>query len=356
MMPATAKAITRNARVSNNPDPIEQAADWQIRLQEEPHARPAFEQWLQARDEHRVAWGKMERLWGKLGEIPAVQAPRAAAAARVPATTPASRASRPPRRRRWATAVLAASVAALAVLLAPQATLALRADFRTGVGETRSVTLADGSQVLLGPQSALRLVAGSSRQVELLRGQAYFQITPDPQHPFIARAGQMAVRVLGTAFDLDLLGNSAEVDLEHGSVQAESTQPPLSERLVPGQRLKFSWPSGRIERSSLDPAQVAAWRNGSLFVENQSVAEIVEHLQRYTPGWIIIADPTLKTRRITGVFDISDPTRALHALAQSLAVPSRQMTPWVHTLGNFCRSPQGENCRPLGGQRSAVNK
>jgi transmembrane sensor len=65
------------------------------------------------------------------------------------------------------------------------------------------------------------------------------------------------------------------------------------------------------------------------------VADIVDHLQRYTSGWIVITDPTLKARRITGVYDLNDPPRALKALAQSLGVDSRQMTPWVHTLGNF---------------------
>jgi transmembrane sensor len=188
---------------------------------------------------------------------------------------------------------------------------------------------------VLSPQSALKVLDGDSRQVELLKGQAYFQVAPDPQHPFIARAGQLSVRVLGTAFDLDLQHDVAEVALEHGQVQAENTQPPLSERLMPGQRLKFSWPSGKVERTSLAPTQVAAWRSGSLFIENQSVAEIVDHLQRYTSGWIVITDPALKARRITGVYDLSDPSRALKALAQSLGVNTRQMTPWVHTLGNF---------------------
>ncbi|MFJ4142703.1 FecR family protein [Pseudomonas sp. NPDC089734] len=307
-------------------DALEQASDWQIRLQEEPEAREAFERWLQASPEHQAAWRKMERLWHSLGELSPVVEP---AALPIP----------PPRKRRathaWAGFAVAAGLAAVAVLMAPQLTLGLRADYQTGVGETRAVQLADGSIITLSPQSALRRIDGSTRHVELLQGQAYFQVAPDPQHPFIAKAGQMSVRVLGTAFDLDLKDHYAEVALEHGQVQAENEQPPLSERLMPGQRLKFSWPSGKIERSSLDPAQVALWRTGSLFVENQTVAEITDQLQRYAKGWIVIADPALKQRRITGVFDLSNPDRALKALAQSLAVESRQVTPWVHMLGNF---------------------
>lgn len=317
-------------------DALEQAADWQIRLQEEPQSRAEFEQWLAESDEHRAAWRKMETLWGALGELPDLPVSPAPTPP-VPETPVLHARPRVPRRPRrlWPGLALAAGLAGLAVLIAPQATLALRADYQTGVAEVRTVRLADGSTIVLSPQSALKVLTADARQVELLKGQAYFQVAPDPQHPFIAHAGELSVRVLGTAFDLELEKDAAEVALEHGQVQAENAQPPLSERLMPGQRLKFSWPSGKVERSSLAPAEVASWRSGSLFVENQSVAEIVDHLQRYTQGWIVIADPALKTRRITGVYDLTDPARALKALAMSLGVDSRQMTPWVHTLGNF---------------------
>ncbi|MDO7929281.1 FecR family protein [Pseudomonas sp. KFB-139] len=310
--------------MSRKDDALEQAGDWQIRLQEEPEAREAFEQWLQASPEHRAAWLKMEKLWGALGDLP------------VAPNHPAPRSKPKPKSHRlWTRLALAAGIAAVAVLVAPQANLTLRADYHTGVGETRTVQLADGSTITLSPQSALSLVGGDARKVELLQGQAYFQVAPDPQHPFIAQAGQLSVRVLGTAFDLDLQEHHAEVALEHGQVQAENTQPPLSERLMPGQRLRFSWPSGKVERSRFNPAEVASWRSGSLFVENQTVAEITDRLQRYTSGWIVIADPALKQRRITGVFDLNNPDRALKALAQSLAVETRQVSPWVHVMGNF---------------------
>lgn len=303
---------------------LEQAADWQLRLQEEPQARAEFERWLNADPAHPPAWRKMQQLWGALGELAPVAEPVAIHPA-----------ARPTPRRRWLALAAAASIATIAVLVAPQASLGLRADYHTGIGETRDVHLPDGSRVTLAPDSALALARDNPRQVELLRGQAYFQVAPDPQRPFTAQAGQLSVRVLGTAFDLDLQPASAEVALEHGQVQAENTKAALSERLAPGQRLKLSWPSGTVERSQLAPQQVAAWRNGSLFVENQSVADIVAHLQRYTPGWIVVPDASLKQRRITGLFDLSNPDRALQALATSLGVKTHQVTPWVRSLGSF---------------------
>lgn len=312
------------ATVNNDDSALEQAADWQLRLQEEPQARPEFERWLNADPAHLQAWHKMQQLWGALGEL-----------APVAETAPVQPSARPKARRRWLAVAAAASIAAIAVLVAPQARLAIRADYQTGIGETREVHLADGSSVTLAPDSAMAVASSNPRQVELLRGQAYFQVAPDPQHPFTAQAGPLSVRVLGTAFDLDLQAGSAEVALEHGQVQAENAQAALSERLAPGQRLKLNWPSGTVERSQMAPQQVAAWRSGSLFVENQSVADIVGHLQRYTPGWIIVPDASLKQRRITGLFDLSNPDRALQALATSLGVKTHQVSPWVRSLGSF---------------------
>lgn len=359
---------------------LEQATDWHLRLQEEPQCRAQFQIWLQTCPEHQRAWARIQAVWGVLGELavdPAPEGRNPGAPAPAPASagvrqasllptaavdpaaapyeherrspiTPAPHApepapqqalqpaGRPGRgRRRRAGIAAAAALAAIAVLIAPQAELALRADYRTGAGETRAVHLADGSTITLGPQSALSVSGSDPRHVTLLGGRAFFEVAPDPRHPFIAGAGQLSVRVLGTAFDIDLQPDSAEVALEHGQVQAESDQLPLSERLLPGERLKLAWPSNTVERSQIAPSQVGAWRTGSLFVEDQTVASIVAQLQRYTGGWIVIADPSLKHKRITGLFDLADPERALAALAQSLSVKSHKMTPWLHTLGNF---------------------
>ena len=64
------------------------------------------------------------------------------------------------------------------------------------------------------------------------------------------------------------------------------------------------------------------------------MAELAERLQRYSGGWVIVAEP-LRAQRITGVFDVRNPERAYTALAQSLGTSTRQVTPWVRLLGDF---------------------
>lgn len=318
---------------SLTPDPLEQAADWQIRLIEHPDDLVEFERWLAADARHRAAWQQMQDMLGALAELP----PRPVVSAPPVALRPVpSRPASARRKRRWPRAAMAGALLALAVWFTPQASLYWRADYRTGIAETREVRLPDGSRVVLAPGSAIGLSGESSRHVQLLQGQAFFQVVPDPSRPFVATAGEMAVRVLGTAFELSLQEARTEVALEHGQVQAENAsdkQPVrLSERLLPGERVEVDWASGKVRRSKLDVARVAAWRQQMLYVDDQSVADIVERLQHYSHGWIVVSDPQLAQKRISGVFDLRDPDRALQALARSLNVPLQKITPWVRVL------------------------
>ncbi len=309
----------------NTDDLLEQAADWHLRLSETPSARKDFERWLAQGPEHLHAWQQIERVWGGIAQL------------REPPTQTARPASPPPRRkRRWLPAALAAGIAALAILTYPQAALHWQADYITAAGETRTVTLADGSLVTLGPRSALRSEYRSERRdLQLLAGQAFFDVQRDVERPFVVQAGSSAVRVLGTAFEVDLSERYLDVAVERGLVRVSSQVDGASSEddLHPGEGLRQDRFSGTLQHLRVDSERVAIWRRGQLFVENASVSEILEQMRRYTPGWIVLADPALAQRRLTGIYDMRDPDRALGALAQSLAVPSRRMTPWIRVLG-----------------------
>ncbi|UCJ17008.1 FecR family protein [Pseudomonas sp. MM211] len=310
----------------NTDDLLEQAADWHLRLSETPDARTDFERWLTQSPEHRHAWQQIERVWGGIAQLR--ETPTQSAR---PASALQTR-----RKRRWLPAALAAGIAALAILTYPQAALHWQADYITAAGETRTVTLADGSQVTLGPRSALRSDYRSERRdLQLLAGQAFFDVQRDVDRPFVVQAGSSEVRVLGTAFEVDLGERYLEVAVQRGLVRVSSQLDGASSEddLRPGEALRQNRLSGTLQHLRLDSERVAAWRHGQLFVENASVGEILEQMRRYTPGWIVLADPALAQRRLSGIYDMRDPDRALGALAQSLSVPSRRMTPWIRVLG-----------------------
>ncbi|MFD0935887.1 FecR family protein, partial [Methylobacterium trifolii] len=171
-----------DARGGDDEDPVyEAAAGWVARLAS-PDAtdrdRDAFEVWRAADPAHGEAHAEMDRLWRKLGHVP------------------------DPRERRRGPKGLAgiAAAAALIAALSYQFGLVdrLRSDLRTGVGDITRATLADGSRIDLNTDTAVALqFTETERGVELLRGEAAFDVVPDPRRPFVVRGGGVSARAVG---------------------------------------------------------------------------------------------------------------------------------------------------------------
>ena len=105
-------------------------------------------------------------------------------------------------------AAVALAIAVFAMFLAPtDLFLAWRADHYASVGETRFVTLEDGSHVHLDSRSAIAVrYDGSQRRIALLQGEAWFEVAPNKDRPFVVEAAGGSVTARGTAFDLALEG------------------------------------------------------------------------------------------------------------------------------------------------------
>lgn len=190
-MADSADSDATSPRHAGDEDPVyEVAAGWVARLSS-PDAtesdREAFEVWRTSDPAHEAAYAEMDALWRKLGHIP------------------------DPRQRRR-TAKGLAGIAALAFLgaaLAHQLGFVdrMRADLWSGVGEITHATLADGSRIDLNTDTALALhFTETGREVELLRGEAFFDVAPDPRRPFVVHGNGLSARALGIRFSVRVDG------------------------------------------------------------------------------------------------------------------------------------------------------
>lgn len=314
---------------------LEEAADWLMRVRDAPAdgaLRADLEAWLAADPRHARAWDQVRRAWQLAGELPAA----AARPADVPRPRRSAAVRRPASRRRRALGLAAGAVAAcLAFLLIPSLALRLEADQVTATAETRAVTLADGSIVHLAPQSAIRArFTPARRSVELLAGEAFFEVRPDPGRPFVVAAEGLDATVLGTAFDVRISARALTVGVQKGAVGVAYDQavPAVAAKLGAGDRITVDRRTGAAVRGRLAPDEVASWRDGRLFVADATVAEVVEELRRYQPGWVILADDRLAAERVTGLYDLNDPARALRALVRPAGGQVREVTPLLHIL------------------------
>lgn len=242
--------------------------------------------------------------------------------------------SREPRRRpAWPKRALAVTLALAASLMlfvaGPEIVLRLDADAVTTSRGAREIALDDGSVVHLAPGSAVAAkFTATGRSLSLLRGEAFLTIARDPARPFVVRADGMAVTVTGTAFNVAFTPRTYTVEVASGSVGvAAAGVEDVS--LTSGQRLVVNRRTGRVTIRAIPTKQVAEWRYGRLVVENALLADVLDAIRRSHPGAILVTDTGLEDRRVTGVYEIDRPERALRALVGPFGGVVRAVTPYL---------------------------
>jgi len=179
--------------------------------------------------------------------------------------------------------------------------------YSTRIGEISSLRLDDASQVRLNTDSKLRIrFSDGQRRVELLRGQAYFEVAHDAARPFVVAAGPAQVRAVGTQFDVRRAGPQVRVVLAEGRVAV--TDKPAGKdgwTLAPGQELVLGG-SAAARPTSVDVAAVTSWRTGELTFHDMTLADAVDELNRYSKTKIILGQSAPRQLKISGVFKAGD--------------------------------------------------
>lgn len=314
-----------------HPDPIrpevsDQAIEWfaRCRAGELPETQRArFKAWLAADPEHARAFADIERFWGGLD----APARRAYANSAMHGSKPGSI------RRRLRLAPLGLAFAAglaLALWLPPALRFRI-SDHRTDWGERRELTLPDGTRITLNTHTALSVDFSSAlRTVRLAEGEAYFEVARDTARPFVVLADSGEVRVTGTAFNLRDDGDRMTVTVAEGRVRITPSRGQANVEVAAGYRVS-SGGSGSPTVGPADPG-AGAWRDGLLAFEGQPLAAVVSELNRYSPSVIVIADPRIRSRIVSGVFDLNRPEGIRSAIEKTLHLASVQISPALTLL------------------------
>lgn len=302
-----------------------EAADWLLLLEDEPedaHLRQRFEQWLDEDPLHVRAWASVSTVF----ETMAGGAPLTQEQWNIQPSLPWRRI-----KHAWPRLAGLALAACLALAVLPWARLHWQADVITGAGEIRALHLPDGSFVRLGPQSAVTLVEhDGGRTVTLLAGRAWFEVKHDPAHPFRVVAGQVTATDIGTAFDVRRSRQDTAVDVAQGAVRVLDlgTAPATAREMHGGQWLRIA--SDHTLTQGLEaPGLIGAWRDGTIVLRNQTLAEAIDELRPWYAGRIVLTDAAFGQQRIDGAFDVRSPSAALDGLVLSRGGVVRHITPWL---------------------------
>jgi transmembrane sensor len=323
-----------------NEERLEEAMDWFLRLNEPSRTKgdeEAFAVWMRQSAENRDAWKKACRTWELMGEtVPVIDEARPHKEEGARRNLRPTRSPRSFRRRAMMIGIAAIAASLVAVIAAPTFLTRIEADYMTATAEIRRITLQDGSTVDLGAASAIAVhFSAGGRQVRLLSGEAYFDVHPDATRPFTVKTGELDVTVVGTAFDVNVTPEIETVQLAHGIVNLSRTATGDTVRMIAGDTVTLDRGSGRLSRATVEVDTIASWRDRKLFVQDVPISAVIAELQRYHPSWITMASVELGDRRITGLYDLSDPDRALEALVSPYGGKVHRVSPYLRVLALF---------------------
>ena len=195
-------------------------------------------------------------------------------------------------------------------------------------GKNASVKLPDGSIAFLNAGSRLIYpsVFEKKKREVLLIGEGFFKVTHNKEVPFIVKTNEVEVEVLGTEFNVTAYpsDNIIETVLVNGKVKVRRNGFHLlnSEYILePNQRAAFNKQNSETKITSVDVMNYVSWHEGYLNFETSDLNRIIKKLERYYDVRIILADPVLGIRTISGKLKLEeDKESVLKVLAKTASV------------------------------------
>jgi transmembrane sensor len=177
---------------------------------------------------------------------------------------------------------------------------------RTGIGERRAIDLPDGSHVVLGAASELRLgesFGAAGRDVHLL-GQAFFRVTHDSTRPFRVHAAGTVAEDLGTEFDVRAYPGDAgvRVVVAEGVVAVHRTGVPDTAAVLRARDVARVSARGTEVHRDQPIERLVAWTGGELAFDDVELTGVCEELERWYDIECRVADGAVGRLHYTGAF------------------------------------------------------
>lgn len=298
----------------------EQAVHWFVELGvSKPTAATVsgWQSWLGADPLHERAWQhlkSMDEQWQTL--------PPGLAKSTLAVTAPKGR-----RRALQMLCLLAGGGTAALVANEALNSGAWRADFRTAVGEQRTLELGYGTQVVLNTCSAIVVdFSATQRRLRLLEGEIMVSSAANTP-PLLVQTVHGQVQALGTRFSVRREDDSTLASALQGNLQLRPQErPDLLTTLAQAQRLRFSANSVGTP-DALDPDS-DAWSEGMLIAHGWKLSQFLGEISRYRRGWIRW-DPAVAMLRVSGTYPLGDTEQILKTLSNALPLEIRYVTRWL---------------------------
>ncbi len=235
-------------------------------------------------------------------------------------------------------APLLASVVVLFLFLLPSSSwFSNQKIYETPIGALQVVKMEDGSAVTLNTATKIQAAFDvSQRKIELLKGEAFFEVAHDENVPFIVTVGATQIEAVGTAFSVQRLVDEVEVTVTEGRVKITKVQ--QGDREVKQQQVLFADggqqvylnDQKKIAVQSVKPEEIAKvlmWQQRMLAFNGETLEEVIAEFSRYTQAEIRIVDEETAAIRVGGYFRSDDLPGIMKSLEENFEISVEQQSP-----------------------------
>lgn len=336
--------------MSSNNNIESQASQWSVVLSSgdaDKHTLADFNAWREADPRHEHEFQKVDRVWQGMEQLEHLRA-----FATLPQQPQATKQQESllSRLGTWLTnvvqhpyplagaaafiVILGISVVWLQVPINPQQSTIASTHYNTNHAEIRSFHLKDDSQITLAPDSEV-IVSYSKglREVQLISGEGLFEVSKNPERPFVVRTGNTETRVLGTVFSVKRSLKYVDVTVKEGKVSVAPTHAKEKNTLLtPGQGLTATLEGSIGAIKTIDIASIGSWVSGRLVYEDASLKDIITDANHYYEGKILLGSTETGELRLAISFSTDNIDQMLDNLAQLLPITLNRNRPGTVVL------------------------
>lgn len=182
-------------------------------------------------------------------------------------------------------------------------------------GKKSMIVLSDGTKVWLNAGSQLvypAVFVKDTREVSLI-GEAFFDVVKNPEKPFIVKASDVNVQVLGTRFDISAYPEDKTIQtvLEEGKINLKYTGNGLFKRdyvveMIPNQLVEFDKESREASSTMVNVSKFISWKEGMLEFEKVNLTKALKQVERFYNVKILMDDPAIGYFKLSGKLDLKD--------------------------------------------------
>lgn len=178
----------------------------------------------------------------------------------------------------------------------------IAANIPAAASENRFMLLPDSSKVLLHPGSRINYDRNGHNREVTLEGEAWFDIAPHPDQPFIIHTGKVSTTVLGTSLNINAWSpDSITVSVITGKVQVTNANQETT-ILTPNEQVVLNQHTNNIQQVKIIPATVIAWAKSDMQFQDMPYEQLAQRLDRRYDVNIVFKNPALQQCPITGRF------------------------------------------------------